>query len=282
MAIICSTESSIDAAEGCFKTSGKPKGFALAESELIGSKNSMILQSFWDAQAIDGTNRINIFWGADDSEIIPAEQELYEPPLGDPVQENAGKNKYVFKVKDTACSRKTLKKINGKSVNVIFFMSQYFMRSLPEGQKNRKTIKCNCIVKSETGGNSTGLKTIEFSSSKFDLENDFAEDKIEFNPEDVAKVTGLYLEMQSASITEAIVRIVNCEGLPVTGLTTTNLTYYDLTAGAAVSGTITDEGDGEYKNTATFTLGNNIEVRYTGPAAGNLYVQTENDFIEVT
>ena len=269
--------------KGSFCFNGDIDGFALSKTPLTVSNASIITKDWWDAQIYAAVDRVTTLIGSDDSEITPGTVVEYKPKRGFGTQTSKGSNEYTIKFKDTEALRKSLNELNGSEVYVIFFTNKNAIQGIRVGQNSLKFVKSNISVSSEMA-EGVRLIVVKFTFA-LDFETLYAELRMEsnFTTDEISGLTGLYIYAVSCSATEMVVDIRDAANNAVDGLTTTNLQVYDITGAAEITDSWVDNADGTY--TATYTggtPGNFFRCDYTGPASGNLYIETMTESIVVT
>lgn len=265
---------------GTFCPHGLPRGFAIFEDSATVANSSLNQQTYWDAQVYDGTNRAFTVYGSDDAEIIAAEVQKYTPKFGFGVKTSKNSNQYVIKFKDTECLRNTLFPLDMSEVNVMFFMSERYIRGLKSSALNTKTVKATISVSTETVDDVPLLvTTFEFSG---DFEANYVDIQLEsgFEFEDITGLTSVYLEAVSATQTVITVLAYDCARTALTGLADANFVLYNLTddptKSTPITGTVVATANSYAITIASQDVSENVVTEIATPAAANLYITGES------
>lgn len=264
-----------DIEKGSFCFNGELDGFALAKDPLTVSIASLITPAWWNSQVYDASNRVTTLIGKNYAEMIAGELEIETPDSGFDVQTSKKSNKYVLKYQSTECLRKSGDDMNGRTFYALFFTKGQFIQGIPYLSVNMKFVKTNVAVSYET------INKVTYIVFTFTFEDDFetlyAEEEMEdgFRTADIPTLTGITLESETNVVAELVVKAYACNRAVLEGLDDSKFTFYDVTAGAAVtpdSTTIVGNVITADFTLSPNTLGNIIKTSYTGPEADNLYV----------
>lgn len=272
------TDANLDLGTFCYH--GLPRGFAIYQSAATVANASLNQEAYWDAQVYDATNRVFTVYGSDDAEIVAAEVQKYKPKFGFGTQTSKNSNEYMIKFKDTECLRATLFPLDSTEVNVMFFMSEGYIRGEKATALTTKTVKATISVSTET------VEDVPLIVTTFEFATNFEANYVDvqlasgFDFTDITGLTSVYFEAVSATQTVITVLAYDCARTALTGLESANFVLYNLTddptKATPITGTAVATGNSYAITIDSQDVSENVVTEIATPAAANLYITGES------
>lgn len=272
--------------KGCQKT-GKGSAYLLwwnyeQEIDISSLQQKQFMEALIYAAA---ATRMAIMKKANYVEKIAPEITEHKPEFGEKEVMNKDSADVILKHKSGNGLIRALSQLDGEYIHIMLGFDNQIIAGKRSGYNKLKTVKVLVSIIDEViDGREYKNIDLTFVDDNWNDVKKFI--GLEWSLNDLEPLTGVYLSVVSASVAgNVVLRAVDVNDTPITGLTVANLDLYnDTDQVMAVTGTFTDNADGTYTASITsgVAAGEIVHGVYAGPAVTNLYLQVGSETFPAT